>query len=71
MAFLACTSASTYNKIAKIVTLPNNISTVYRNQKMAELITTKNDKAYCLHMNAIHAFLSSYPLMATVVIFIE
>jgi hypothetical protein len=28
-----------------------NISTVYR--KTAELITTKNDKAYCMHMNTI------------------
>ena len=28
-----------------------NISTIY--QKTAELITTKNDKAYCLHMNTI------------------
>lgn len=71
MAFLARTSASTYNKIAKIVTLPNNISTVYRNRKMAELITTKNYKAYYLHMNAIHAFLSSYLLTATVILFIE
>ncbi len=30
-----------------------NISTVYR--KTAELITTKNDKAYCMHMNTIHS----------------
>jgi hypothetical protein len=30
-----------------------NISTVY--QKMAEMITTKNDKAYCMHMNTIPA----------------
>jgi hypothetical protein len=48
--FLACTAASTYNKVAKIMMLPN-ISTVYR--KTAELITTKNDKAYCMHMNTI------------------
>jgi hypothetical protein len=38
VAFLSCTSASTYNKVAKIMMLPN-ISTVYR--KMAEMITTK------------------------------
>jgi hypothetical protein len=49
-AFLSCTSASTYNEVAKIMMLPN-ISTVYR--KMAEMITTKNDKAYCMHMNTI------------------
>jgi hypothetical protein len=48
--FLACTSASTYNEVAKIMMLPN-ISTVY--QKTAELITAKNDKAYCMHMNTI------------------
>jgi hypothetical protein len=52
MAFLALTSASTYNKVAKIMMLPN-ISIVYR--KMAELITTKNDKAYCMHMNTIRS----------------
>lgn len=52
IAFLARTSASTYNEVAKIMMLPN-ISTVYR--KMAELITTKNDKAYCMHMNTIHS----------------
>jgi hypothetical protein len=40
IAFLARTSASIYNEVAKIMMLPN-ISTVYR--KMAELITTKND----------------------------
>ncbi len=28
-----------------------HISTIYR--KLAKLITTKNDKAYCLHMNTI------------------
>jgi hypothetical protein len=50
IAFLACTSVSTYNEVAKIMILPN-ISTVYR--KTAELITTKNDKAYCMHMNTI------------------
>ena len=50
IAFLARTSARTYNEVAKIMMLPS-ISTVYR--KTAELITTKNDKAYCLHMNTI------------------
>ena len=50
IACLARTSASTYNEAAKITMLPN-ISTVYR--KKAELITTKNDKAYCTHMNTI------------------
>jgi hypothetical protein len=52
VAFLSCTSASTYNKVAKIMMLPN-ISTVY--QKTAEMITTKNDKVYCMHMNTIPA----------------
>jgi hypothetical protein len=47
IAFLAHTSSSTYNKVAKIMMLPN-ISTVYR--KTAKLITSKNDKAYCMHM---------------------
>jgi hypothetical protein len=51
IAFLACTSAITYKEVAKIMMLPH-ISTVYR--KTAKLITTKNDKAYCLHMNTIH-----------------
>ena len=50
IAFLARTSSGTYNEVAKIFMLPH-ISTVY--QKMAEIITTKNDKAYCLHMNTI------------------
>jgi hypothetical protein len=50
IAFLARTSSGTYNEVAKIFMLPH-ISTVYR--KMAEIITTKNDKAYCLHMNTI------------------
>jgi hypothetical protein len=50
MAFLACTSACTYNKVAKIMMLPHT-RTVY--QKTAELITTKNSKAYCMHMNTI------------------
>ncbi len=52
IAFLSCTSASTYNKVAKIMMLLN-ISTVY--QKMAEMITTKNDKVYCMQMNIIHS----------------
>ena len=52
IAFLARTSSSTYNEVAKIMMLPN-ISTVYR--KTADLITTKNDKAYCLHMNTIRS----------------
>ena len=52
IAFLARTSSSTYNEVAKIFMLPH-ISTVYR--KTAELITTKNDKAYCLHMNTIQS----------------
>jgi hypothetical protein len=47
-AFLACTSSSTYTKVAKIMCMLH-VSTVYR--KTAKLITTKNDKAYCLHMN--------------------
>jgi len=50
IAFLAHTSSSTYNEVAKIMMLPN-ISTVYR--KTAELITSKNDKAYCMHMYTI------------------
>ena len=52
IAFLAHTSSSTYNEVAKIMMLPN-ISTVY--QKTAELITSKNDKAYCMHMNTIRS----------------
>ena len=52
IAFLAHTSSSTYNEVAKIMMLPN-ISTVYR--KTAELITSKNDKAYCMHMNTIRS----------------
>ena len=50
IAFLAHTSARTYNKVAKIMMLLN-ISTVYR--KTAELVTAKNDKAYCMQMNTI------------------
>ena len=50
IAFLACTSACTFNEVAKIKMLPN-ISTVYG--KTAELIATKNDKAFCMHMNTI------------------
>jgi hypothetical protein len=52
IAFLARTSSDTYNEVAKILMLPH-ISTVH--QKMTELITTKNDKAYCLHMNTIQS----------------
>jgi hypothetical protein len=52
IAFLARTSSSTYNEVAKIFMLLH-ISTVY--QKTAELITMKNDKAYCLHMNTIQS----------------
>jgi hypothetical protein len=50
MAFLACTSVCIYNEVAKIMMLPHS-RTVYR--KMVELITTKHNKAYCLHMNTI------------------
>jgi hypothetical protein len=50
--FLARTSASTYNEVAKIMMLLR-IRTIYR--KTAEHITTKNDKAYCLHMNTIQS----------------
>ncbi len=52
MAFLACTSAHTYNKVAKIMMLPH-ICIIYH--KTAELNTTKNNKAYCLHMNTIRS----------------
>jgi hypothetical protein len=52
IAFLACTSSGTYDKVAKTFMLPH-ISTVY--QKTAELITTKNDMAYCLHMHTIQS----------------
>ena len=52
IAFLASISSGTYNKVAKFFMLLH-ISTVY--QKMAELIMTKNDKAYCLHMNTIQS----------------
>ncbi len=52
IAFLACTSSDTYNDVAKIFMLPH-ISIVYR--KKAEMSTTKNDKAYCLHMNTIQS----------------
>jgi hypothetical protein len=50
MAFLARTSARTYNEVGKIMMLPH-ICTIYR--KAAEQITTKNDKASCLHMSTI------------------
>jgi hypothetical protein len=52
IAFLARTSSGTYNEVTKIRMLPN-ISTVY--WKTAELITTLNDKAYCMHMNTIRS----------------
>ena len=52
IALLAPTSSSTYKEVSKIMMFPN-ISTVY--QKTAELITSKNDKAYCMHMNTIHS----------------
>jgi hypothetical protein len=50
--FLARTSASKYNEVAKIMMLPH-IRTIY--WKRAEFITTKIDKAYCLHMNTIQS----------------
>jgi hypothetical protein len=50
IAFLAHTSSSTYNEVAKIMMLPN-ISTVY--WKTAKIITSKNNKAYAMHMNTI------------------
>ena len=50
IAFLARTSSGTYNKVAKIFMM-THIITVY--QKTAEIITTKNNKAYCLHMHTI------------------
>jgi hypothetical protein len=43
-AFCACTTSSTYNKVAKTMCLLH-VSTVYR--KTAKLITTKMDKANC------------------------
>ena len=49
---LAHTSSGTYNEVAKLMMLPH-IRTIYR--KTAELITTKNDKAYCLHMHTIQS----------------
>jgi hypothetical protein len=52
IALLACTSSGTYNKVAKLMMLPH-IRTVYR--KTAEMITTKNNKAYCLHMHTIQS----------------
>jgi hypothetical protein len=50
IAFFACTSASPYKAVAKMMMMPH-ISTVYR--KIVKLITTKNNKPYCLHMNTI------------------
>jgi hypothetical protein len=61
IAFLACTSSGTHNKVAKIFML-THISTVY--QKTAEMITTKNDKAYCLQMNTIQS-ISDIPPIST------
>jgi len=52
IALLACTSSGTYNEVAKLMRLPH-IRTVYK--KTAELIMTKNDKAYCLHMHTIRS----------------
>jgi hypothetical protein len=49
---LAHTSSGTYNEVAKLMML-THIRTIYR--KTAELITTKNDKAYCLHMHTIQS----------------
>jgi hypothetical protein len=61
IAFLACTSSGTNNEVAKIFML-TYISTVY--QKTAEMITTKNDKAYCLQMNTIQS-ISDIPPIST------
>jgi hypothetical protein len=52
IALLARTSSGTYNEVAKLMMLPH-IRTVYR--KTSELITTKKDKAYCLHMHTIQS----------------
>ena len=58
MAFLACTSSSTYTKVAKIMKLLHiSISMVY--QKTATLINTENDKAYCLHIKKQFAVLAT------------
>ena len=55
MAFLACTSSSTYTKVAKIMNLTHiRIGMVY--QKMDNLIITENDKTYCLHIKTIRRF---------------
>ena len=50
----ARTSSGTYNnnEVAKLMMLPH-IRTVYK--KTAELITTKNNKTYCLHMHKIRS----------------
>jgi plasmid rolling circle replication initiator protein Rep len=50
IALLACTSSGTYNEVAKLMMLPH-INAIYR--KRAEIITTNNDNAYCLHMHMI------------------
>ena len=52
IAFLALTSARIYAEVAKIMMLPH-ISHVYR--KMAELVSTQNDKAFGLHINTIRS----------------
>jgi hypothetical protein len=52
IALLARTSSGRYNKVANFMMLPH-IRTVYR--KTAELIMTKNNKAYCLHMHTIQS----------------
>ena len=50
IAFLACTSARVYAEVAKIMILLH-ISHVHR--KIAELVSSKYDKAFCLHINTI------------------
>ncbi len=50
IAFLACTSASVYSNVAKVMMLPH-ISHIYK--KTAELVSTEKDKAYGLHMTTI------------------
>ncbi len=52
IAFLACTSSWVYEEVAKIM-MPPHISHVYR--KMAELISTRSDKAFELHLNTIQS----------------
>ncbi|KAL9182387.1 hypothetical protein ACHAXT_013039 [Thalassiosira profunda] len=50
IAFLARTSASVYNEVAKVMQLPH-ISYIYR--KTAELVSTMGDKAYAVNMDTI------------------